>query len=507
MKRRKQLPGGPADDRGAALLLVLVVVTVVALAGAALLSFSDTSIRTTVALRDQGAVAYAAEGAAQVAISELEKTQFPADCVGGTGVALGTSGNAFYSPPTSGSLNAYVWCSPDEGEGGNAILTLGTGIGGEDGIEINSSAGPVQVRGGVFSNSTIDIISSGGLKNTRDNPPYLPYTLARGVCSKPTLITPTAYRMCNYAAVDPRGTDPGTPTPHGASYDSPAAPAANGTIGTCGGSAKYQQLTPGRYTSATDLNNVTGCSKKLVHFLPGTYFFDFTNSGSHIWKVDHTYIVAGTPTISLTKTPKLAQMATACVTPMAAAATTSSGVRFVFGGDSQLQVSRSGNQGGQVTICASKSADGPPIAISGQKTALGGSFPVGAQSGCIIALPPATRCPLIYTDQSSKKTLTIQGATYTPKAWVHLSLNESTNQVFRGGLVVRALTIDANGSSNLSSDVIEVPNLPAIMYLSVYVCPGTATCSAAGTPRLRAKVQLDTSVPRPVTVLSWSVQR
>ena len=80
MKRRKQLLGGPAGDRGAALLMVLVVVTVVALAGAAMLSFSDTSIRTTVALRDQGAGAYAAEGAAQVAISRAHQADLPNNC-------------------------------------------------------------------------------------------------------------------------------------------------------------------------------------------------------------------------------------------------------------------------------------------------------------------------------------------------------------------------------------------------------------------------------------------
>ena len=42
-------------DDGAALVLVLIVITVIALGLSALLSFSDTSIRTTVGLRDQAA--------------------------------------------------------------------------------------------------------------------------------------------------------------------------------------------------------------------------------------------------------------------------------------------------------------------------------------------------------------------------------------------------------------------------------------------------------------------
>ena len=71
MRRLRQLLEGPAEDRGAALVLVLFVVTVIGLAGAALLTLSDTSIRTTVALRDEAGNAYNADGAAQVALDSL----------------------------------------------------------------------------------------------------------------------------------------------------------------------------------------------------------------------------------------------------------------------------------------------------------------------------------------------------------------------------------------------------------------------------------------------------
>jgi hypothetical protein len=54
-----------------------------------------------------------------------------------------------------------------------------------------------------------------------------------------------------------------------------------------------------------------------------------------------------------------------------------------------------------------------------------------------------------------------------------------------------------------------------VVYLSVYVCPGASTCaSGTGTLRLKAKVAIfdPNAAPasgghRPVTVLSWSVQR
>src|SRR5947209_4446814 len=65
-----------SDDSGAALVLALVIVLVFALGLAGLLSFSDASIRTTVALRDQAAQAYDADAAAEAAINDLRKGTF-----------------------------------------------------------------------------------------------------------------------------------------------------------------------------------------------------------------------------------------------------------------------------------------------------------------------------------------------------------------------------------------------------------------------------------------------
>ena len=167
MNRRKQLLGGPADDRGAALLMVLVIVTVIGLAGAALLTFSDKSIRTTVALRDQGAAASAAAGTGQVADEELERGTFPSNCAtpGGNSLSLGNGTAAFYPTQTGATgLNAYVSCAPDTSTGNgvvissankpaHAILTVGNdaGVVGQD-----SSS----------SNETVDIGNGDGSSNS-----------------------------------------------------------------------------------------------------------------------------------------------------------------------------------------------------------------------------------------------------------------------------------------------------------------------------------------------------
>ncbi|HJQ44863.1 MAG TPA: hypothetical protein VJ870_00880 [Amycolatopsis sp.] len=511
-------------DRGASLIFALIIVTVVSLVVTSVIAMSFTSSRTTVAMRDQAALTYAADGAAQVAINALRTDTFN----GTSGQCVTTSSSitlrGFY-PGVNGSAptSAYVACSPAPGNGansgatsanaspGSAVLTLGTGTGGEDGIYVTANAGPVKIRGGVFSNSTIDV-GAGGITNTYDNPASAAYNLARGICTNQSLITPAAYTTCGYTAPDARGTDPALLTPHGASYDSPPAAPGDGTIGVCAPGAKYQTVTPGRFTSAAALNQLTGCATGIVLFLPGAYYFDFKDAGSHVWNVNHTYVIAGTPTIPLTATPTPAQMPGSCVPPASNAATTSSGALFVFGGDSQLALSHQGSPGGQVAICASRSASGPPIAVYGLKTALGGAWPVTAQTGCVTALPPtAVRCSMITTDQSPSTTLTIQGTTYTPRVQVTVNLNNSTNQVFRWGLITRTLYIGTTGSADLSLALIDVPDVaaspipvPNIMYLTVYVCPGVNTCSAAATTaRLRIKVQLSALPPRTVTVLSW----
>ena len=63
-------------DDGATLILVLLLVTVVALGLSALLSLTDTSIRTTVNLRDVATANYDADGAVQAAVNSIRNSGF-----------------------------------------------------------------------------------------------------------------------------------------------------------------------------------------------------------------------------------------------------------------------------------------------------------------------------------------------------------------------------------------------------------------------------------------------
>jgi hypothetical protein len=525
--RRKQ-------DDGAALILVLILITAVALVMGAILSLADTNVRSTVALRGQAGNAYNADSAAQVAVDELRRNKFNNTADACTRTSSSQLLSNFY-PGTNGevSASAYVQCTPDGTNGtgghehapntspGSAVLTLATMASGEDGVYVNSTtpgSSSIKVRGGIFSNSTINV-DAGQLENTwaasASNPTGKTYTIARGSCTG-TIIVNSTYgtKSCNIGnATDSRGVDPGTLASHGGSYDPPAtASTANSVISTCSPSDKSQTVSPGRLTSAAALNALTGCSRHIVYFTPGVYFFDFQDVGeaNRLWNIQNVFVLAGTPSSPsvLTASPSASTWPDACVPPTPTGTALNTGAEFIFGGNSRLQVTHQGNPGGQLTICASNTSaaanGGPPIAVYGLKTAVG---PVAAQSGCVT--DAVNRCPLLYTDQSPTTSLTIQGTTYTPKSWLNISLNNSTNQVFRWGLITRSLSIGTTGSPDVSAALIDVPDealipvpTPNIMYLDVYVCSASSTCSTSGRLQLRVKALVDPSGA--VSVLSWS---
>jgi hypothetical protein len=544
MKHRVRAMKAQGGDRGAALIMALILITVVALVTAALLAFSDTSIRTTVALRDQGASAYAADGAAQAAINSLRKGTFNNDpaqngmCFG-SGLSASTTlslPNFFPGATTAAAASAIVSCAPDpasvpspypvpvtvHNKPGAAILTLGSGIANEDGININSNAGAVKVHGGVFSNSTIN--TSPGLTNNADNS----WVYARGACTGTITVTATSAKACNYATANTNGTDPGLLSPHQATYDPPAAPTVAPALPPCnnGHPAEVKEFSPGLYRSAAALNAMTSstssrCSDSIWHFNPGTYYFDFTDGGAHQWTIGTGVLVGGTASSPLNiSSPPVTPGS--CVSPLTS--TTAQGVNFVFGGDSRMFVTGSGVQhAGRVEICGTYDSNASPVAYYGLKATIGtGTFQVAGENGCITTTPYPSGggCAVLSTDNSPYSQLYIQGTTYTPKAVLDVYLNNNTSQVFKYGLISRSLLIHSTGSSDLTNPVIELPddstginNTSTVVYLSVYVCPASGSCSVSGNPRLRVKVQIldptGTLVAgaRQIIVQSWSGQR
>ena len=88
------------------------------------------------------------------------------------------------------------------------------------------------------------------------------------------------------------------------------------------------------------------CANKTFHFPPGTYYFEFTDAGTHEWQVnDATAVVVG-GSLTASPFPNRCDLAQA-------------GVQFIFGGDSRLAVAN-----GTLELCPPLSA-GQRIAVYG----------------------------------------------------------------------------------------------------------------------------------------------
>ncbi|MFI5564263.1 hypothetical protein ACIA2T_33650 [Amycolatopsis japonica] len=357
------------DDGGAALVLVLVVVTVIGVVLGALLSFADTSVRTTVALRDQAATEYEADGALQAAITNIRNSTFN----GGAGQHCFGASDTLPLPAFSGADSAAVTCTADPAKvlihcpslsrcnrPGSAILTTGR-VPGEDGITIQQPTGSaLRVHGAVFSNSTLNVVNGSLSTNTA--------VYARGACSGTVQSNPAP--SCDYGnAPNKLGDDPGYAPAISAvplHRKPPACTTANSVV----------TFQPGYYDDAVGLSAMmagnSACRHSTWWFTPGVYYFDFHNetnpllpAGNNLWTVDDGRLVAGTPVDaagSPVASPSVpATIPGSCDNPIKNAKAV--GVQFVFGGNSRFAV-----KAGQAEICGTYSATAPPVAIYGLKS-------------------------------------------------------------------------------------------------------------------------------------------
>jgi hypothetical protein len=378
------------DDSGAILILALVIITVVTLVVGGLLTFSNTSLRTTVAVRAQDTTATTADGAAQAAVNTLKRNSFNNDS--GSATYPKCFGNTSTSdqlvlpnlvPGSTGSAanSAVVKCDPLAGTGvdgglvktdedntpGQAILTLSKNAA-EQGLYIKpkSSSVPFIVNGKVTSASNINV-DGGEMKVSQD-------VYAGGACAGTITVPTTSTKTCNGGSTTV--VDPGAPgQPQASDYkpDTVDFSAVGAVPGGCSGSSVLA-FSPGYYNDAkalTDLTNSNSCKDTVFWFKPGTYYFDFHNtltssgiSDPHQWVVGVGQLVAGTPTNAsgsvIASPPAPAIVPGACLNPLEDPAL-NKGVQFVFGGDSQFKVAGTA----QVEICGSYHGDRPPIAVSG----------------------------------------------------------------------------------------------------------------------------------------------
>jgi hypothetical protein len=469
MKRLRKRLDDLADDRGSTLIMVLFIVAVIGVGGAALLTFSETSIRTTIALRDQAGNAYNADGAGQVAINNL-RTGY-----GFTSPALfrnDTAEKCFGTTSTSGTLNlpdfypatssngtargsASVVCTADPATGvngtavritsanrpGQAIMTLGRN-GREDGVNVRPLPGTPFGVGTVRSNSNIRV-ASGTLQSTAA-------VTAFGACVG--AITPSASCRTGTNLVDP-----------GYASDATVVPAYQPVPASCPGGVVT--FLPGYYDNAKALTSLmTGngpCGGSTWWFKPGTYYFDFHNntgdrdvyrgavtaSGSTAdqWGITRGRLVAGTPTDStgnvIASPGASPTIPGSCQNPLSS--TSAAGVQFIFGGDSQLALGGAAD----AEICGTYNATRPPIGVFGVRTGtVTDTVLTGTGSTATAGLKMSPPAPAQTTNFRNPTRIKEQGERNGQSTWPKATAAPETSTIAVSGYAPPAATPIPRGS-------------------------------------------------------------
>jgi hypothetical protein len=377
------------NDDGAILVLALIIITTIALVVGTVLTRGDGSLRATVALRQVADSAYAADGAAKIAVNDLRTGYGYAsnpteagfnnslDGTGCFGNQVGVGGtdtlhlDGFYPAAGSqGASSAVVECAGESGTGmqsapvmvnkynkpGYAIVTLNGPV---------TTSDPLKVYGGVYSNSTITgpVSVSGG------------DAWANGACDQTTVSAPGT-RQCNTGqTIQDPGTDPASASRYVSDLGGTIPPLQTPPIQCTGNVAVF---TPGYYDNAAKLSTATALCP-VAWFQPGAYYFDFHNdscpnvcpanvygTGGNVWHTGGGTIIGGTPVDAdnnvLTAPPANPAVPGACQSPITDEHAV--GVQFVFGGSSQLVV----DNNARVELCGTYHATRPPIEMYGLKT-------------------------------------------------------------------------------------------------------------------------------------------
>ena len=333
-------------DKGASLIIVLVIISMVGLVMGVVLSQADTSVRSTVQLRDQASDNYGADGATEAILNALKTSGINcSDPSTPMSVPLGSTATPFYVPVSSqeGPINAYVRCTPDAingtgtsvsvsqpppvttittvtpppptstggltigltNEPTDAILTVGQGSQSSEGQTYGGNNSICIEGGSIRSNSSISTAGSG---NTTLHV-QASHTNASNKCPNGTTpLTVAALGPCSGTA----GSYTPTPCTHMSSAQSiPSAPTPGGpttlnqaAVCQTAGGKRYAAFLPGKYTLLTSSsqsslntpckNGSNWVAADVDWFTPGTYFFDLNNGGD--WNAPGT-VIGGTPTM------------------------------------------------------------------------------------------------------------------------------------------------------------------------------------------------------------------
>lgn len=430
------------DDSGAALILALIFITTTSLIVGALLSYSSAGLRSSRITQSAGQTTADVGGALQTAVNDVRNSQYfnnPADlttsCLPGGAVQTYKAA----SDPTNAAAELTVTCSPDAATGAAgglvqvnnsnkpslAVLTLANPSTGETGLEKTGNR-PLKIKGSVYSTSTIT--ANGGtscpttwpwpsnstncngvfVQGSDANPDVVSLTADSG-CIGTVVTHLAANRHCLVSHSSPIGDDPADTYP--SAYAQPTGGMTPQALPTC--ASNPVTFSPGYYDDAVGLSSLMGgggsCGGKTFWFPPGVYYFDFHNAdmpsngspvipnGPNIWTFNDSagVLVGGTKQGWTTSTTK-ANMPGSCISPLTSQ--TSTGVQFVFGGDSQFSLNK-----GSMEICGTWYVDHPSLVLYGAKQTSESSLegPVSVSPTALTSTGSPAFSPLVASQLAS----------------------------------------------------------------------------------------------------------
>lgn len=356
----------PSGDQGSALAISLIFLMVFGLFIGSTLQFSTAGQRTTIATRGEGVNTYAGSGALDGAINRLRTSLATGTEADGTSACFTMPAGELDNP-----ADVSVTCTPRTGSGSTAggpsvpsDAILATSANATEGVSLNAAAptSSIPVRGPVSVNRRLLVPAGTTLSSKTTTLPAAPGSIEAGTCS----VTGTADPTCVTQA---GATDP--------AWAGPTTYPAVVRLGTVTCQTPVMRLSPGTYLSRAELQNVLNCPTTVVWFQPGTYYFDFRDANQELLVAAGDVVVGGAPSGWTPGTTPAASVPfpTAALPGASACDRGQTGVNFVFGGTSRINVAA-----GKVQLCALETSNTKQNIVMQGLSALSAPLPVAAPS-------------------------------------------------------------------------------------------------------------------------------
>lgn len=425
----------PHGDGGATLLIVLVFFMLVSVLALTLLNIVQTNYETTDAVQQSRQSNYATDAATELAISNLIN-----DPSGDLGTPYGPK--CEFTMASINGRSSTVTCEPVAGSGEydpnraiNALLSLSESA--SEPLTLSGTA-KITIDGRVYSNSGIDADNS---NNSEFRSTATVTAEGDGDCSDDARVVGVRLKTCNAASAR-AGDDPGW-SPANLALDPvtglvPVGTAASDCPGLTPPKPKRHivTFTPGVYKqSPTQMMDAACSSVAVLHFAPGTYYFEDVDFDLFSHRV-----VAGTADPGVIANPESYPTGSVACDP------TKPGAQFILGGTSRIHASSPSNEP-VLSICGpAKTATEPSIAVYG----------LSKDTGVMRELTSGVALSL-----NNKPNVFVHGSVYIPTSHVRLTLHNSSRTLYRGGVVAYTFEAAVNASSTQADSPISLPDCTA----------------------------------------------